>query len=203
MACPNGLFRQPNVAWGRINYFGETTGIGTLYYLGLLWAINLVGMLLWRLPACISRCIDVSLFPQILLKINELQLWILEDPNIWVECLHEWAQMFWRAMPYGYEEFVHCSTSWYITLCMHLLWCLLTSVAEIMVWRLYLSPTRGTYDIGCQSGAHYLTGEGGVAEKICYYWKARIAKNVVNIPKIVPRVIDPLRVQFIMNKLSC
>ena len=65
---------------------------------------------------------------------------------------------------YGHGEFVHYSAPWYIALCMHLQRCLLTSVTEIPAGELCLSPTWGTYDIGCQGRAAYPSSEGGVAE---------------------------------------
>jgi hypothetical protein len=38
---------------------------------------------------------------------------------------------------------------------------------------------------------------------VCCCWKARMAGNVASIPKTVPHVIYPLRVQFILNWPSC
>ena len=45
-----------------MDYFGGATGIGTLCYLGLLWAIDLVGKPHWRPTARINYCMNVSLY---------------------------------------------------------------------------------------------------------------------------------------------
>ena len=44
-----------------MDYFREAIGIGILYCLGLLWAIDLVGKPHWHPKAHINCCIDVSL----------------------------------------------------------------------------------------------------------------------------------------------
>jgi hypothetical protein len=57
---------------------------------------------------------------------------------------------------------------------------------------------------------HWMLGQGVLSiglrsscRVVCCCWKAMMAGNVASIPKIVPHVIYPLRVQFILNWPSC
>jgi hypothetical protein len=61
---------------------------------------------------------------------------------------------------YGHKEFVHCLAPWHNALCMHLQWCLPTSVADIPTWGLCLFSMWSAYNIG----VYYHSGEGGVAK---------------------------------------
>ena len=53
------------------------------------------------------------------------------------------GSIFPECHAYGHKEFVHCASLWHITLCTHLQFDLPTSVMEIMVEGLCLSPTWG------------------------------------------------------------
>ena len=55
--------RKYGLLWG-------ATGIGTLCCFGLLWAINLVNIPLWRPTTCISCCMDMSLYFRVLFGKN-------------------------------------------------------------------------------------------------------------------------------------
>jgi hypothetical protein len=57
---------------------------------------------------------------------------------------------------------------------------------------------------------HWMSGPGTLSFKwrrccqiVCCCWQARMAKNVVSIPKTMSHVIYPLRIQFILSWPSC
>ena len=144
MAWVNELFKQRIVAWGSMDYFGESTEIGILCRLGLLRAINLVGRPHWRPIVCISCYMNVSPYFRFLFRKTSFccGLW-------WPKCMGKVFTGVGSIFPKGHKKFVHFSTPWHIMLCMHSQWCLPTLVAEIFVGKLYLSLTWGAYNIGC------------------------------------------------------
>ena len=57
---------------------------------------------------------------------------------------------------------------------------------------------------------HWMSGQSKLSSEwrrcclvVCCCWKAKMAVNVTSIPKILPHVIYPLRVQFIINRHAC
>jgi hypothetical protein len=87
-----------------MDYFGGTTGIGTLCCLGLLWAIDLVGKPLWHPTTHISCYMDLNLYSRVIFGEKLALIVDLDDPNIWVEYLQERDQFFQRAMPMAMEN---------------------------------------------------------------------------------------------------
>jgi hypothetical protein len=126
----------------------------------------------------------------------------LDDPNVWAECLQERAQFFQRAMPMAMENLSiaqHRDTSRYARI-------------RSGAYRPQLRRFRqGDYVyLQCEAPTTLDVKAGRTILRmkeccrvVCCCWKARMAGNVVSILKIVPRVIYPLRIQFILNSPSC
>ena len=120
-------------------------------------------MPLWHRKARISCYMDVSQYSRLLFG-KTSSCCGLGWPKHLGKVFAGVGSIFPEGHAYGHGEFIHSLAPWHIALCTHLEWWIPTSVAEILTKRLCLSPTWGTYDIGCQGGAYYPSGEGGVAE---------------------------------------
>ena len=126
----------------------------------------------------------------------------LDDPDVWAQCLQERAQFFQRAMPMAMENLSiaqHRDTLRYARIRNGAYRPQLRRFSQgDYVYLQREAPT--TLDV--RAGCIILRVKEGLP-MVCYYWKARMARNVANIPRIVPRVIYPLRVQFILSWPLC